>query len=424
MVGLTPWAGDRAMATLELLKHKEGENPIGTFHHILVNPGYKRMALGAQFSHSRVTNEVASQWMARTRVLHDYVKDSLGQVSKVPKHPIDTVPEPDEATLRQIPGAYEAYKGIRALEFKTCVVRGGRVLISPDKLAVFQQAPHTVSNTIKELEDQHLKHADLLSFMETQPNTPVPDPRANPDAEEGVEENPAEWMTLESEQAFLDKYKGDATTSHTAMGEKNVTLIRNETKGELWLLSKQDDITLPQWLCLGGFGSGVLKPNDPEATADVVPFSLQKDGDKTLAQVVHGNAEESKINTLYSHMKPLEKTAAKNGNHLTIIGYGKVLADGEAGNHRFIFETPDGHPKHQGHTYFLQNARGKQVSSGNFFSVLTNVQKWMGGLEVAWRFAYEPVTHQFMPKKPVVATKKQITLTKGMPLRILWQAVE
>ena len=100
-----------------------------------------------------------------------------------------------------------------------------------------------------------------------------------------------------------------------------------------------------------------------------------------------------------------------------------MLADGDAGNHCFIFEFPDGHPKHQAHTYYLTNARGKQLSSGNFFSVLANV-KWEGGLDIAWRFGYEPVTHQFMPKKPVVTNKKKIALTKGMPLRVLWQLDE
>ena len=65
MVDLTPWAGDRAMATLELLGPNHGENPAGTLHHILVSPVYKRMAIGAQFSHSRVANEVASQWMGK-----------------------------------------------------------------------------------------------------------------------------------------------------------------------------------------------------------------------------------------------------------------------------------------------------------------------------------------------------------------------
>ena len=380
------------------------------------------MAIGAQFSHSRVANEVASQWMGKARILNDHVTDSLGQVSKVPKHPIDTVPDPDEATLKQIPGAYEALKGLQALEFKACVVRGGKVVIAPEKLAVFQQAPHTISNIIGELEKEHLKHADLLSFMESQPSAPVSDPRTNPEVSEDEEESP-DWMTLESEAAFMDKFKGDAITTHTAMGEKTVHLLRNETKGELWLLSKQDNITLPPWVCLGGFGSGVLKPYDPETTSDCVPFSLKMDGDKTLAQVVLGNAEESKINTLYSHMKPLEKAAAKNGKHLTIIGYGKVLAAGEAGNHSFTFEFPDEHPKHQAHTYYLANARGKQLSSGNFFSVLANV-KWEGGLDIAWRFGYEPVTHQLMPKKPVVTNKKKIALTKGMPLRVLWQLDE
>ena len=76
----------------------------GALRHILVDPSYKRMGQGAPFSHACVSNEVASQWMNRTRVLHDNVQDARGQLTKVPKHPVDSVPAPDENILREVLG--------------------------------------------------------------------------------------------------------------------------------------------------------------------------------------------------------------------------------------------------------------------------------------------------------------------------------
>ena len=146
-----------------------------------------------------------------------------------------------------------------------------------------------------------------------------------------------------------------------------------------------------------------------------------KDGDKSLSQVVQGTVEESKINTFYSQIKPLEKAAAQSGNHLKVTGYGKVLPEGEAGKHRFIFEFPTDHPKHLPHTFYLQTSLGKSITSGFFFTALPNSDWEAGGAQLAWRFGYEPVTHQLVPKKPFVVTKQAITLTKGMPLRIVWK---
>ena len=43
--------------------------------------------------------------MARARVLRDYVQDTRGQITKVAKQPLDSVPQPNEDVLRQTPGA-------------------------------------------------------------------------------------------------------------------------------------------------------------------------------------------------------------------------------------------------------------------------------------------------------------------------------
>ena len=52
------------------------------------------------FVQALVANAYANQWMARTRVLHDYVQDTRGQISKVAKQPLDSVPQPNEDVLK------------------------------------------------------------------------------------------------------------------------------------------------------------------------------------------------------------------------------------------------------------------------------------------------------------------------------------
>jgi hypothetical protein len=94
VLDLTPWAGDRGMASLNLID--EAYTKYGVLRHVFVDPGYKCLGQGASFSQYCVANEVANQWMARTRVLHDYVQDARGQITKVAKQPLDSVPQPND----------------------------------------------------------------------------------------------------------------------------------------------------------------------------------------------------------------------------------------------------------------------------------------------------------------------------------------
>ena len=79
--------------------------------------------------------------MARTRVLHDYVQDTRGQITKVANQPLDIVPQPNENVLTQTPRTYEAWQGLSKMDLKVCVARGSKITTSPEKLAEFQHAP-------------------------------------------------------------------------------------------------------------------------------------------------------------------------------------------------------------------------------------------------------------------------------------------
>ena len=100
-------------------------------------------------------------------------------MTKVPKHPIDSVPAPEESTLKEVPGAWEAWKGLSSLGLQVCTVRGTKIIIRPEQLAAFQHAPLSVSEEVQCLEREHLNYEDLLAFLatDTTPNPTNDDPR-------------------------------------------------------------------------------------------------------------------------------------------------------------------------------------------------------------------------------------------------------
>ena len=76
-----------------------------------------------------------------------------------------------------------------------------------------------------------------------------------------------------------------------ASGDKHVTMMMDEVRGEIWLLARGDDHIVPNHTILGGYGSGSLAARK-EGSTDVVPFSLPL-GDKSGIQVCTGTEDES-----------------------------------------------------------------------------------------------------------------------------------
>jgi len=153
VLDLTPWAVGRGLASLNLMD--EASCKYGILRHVFVDIAYKGLGQGASFAQARVANEVANQWIARTRVLHDYGNNSVGQLTKVAKQPLESAPQPSEDVLKQTPGAYEAWQGLHKMDLKVCVVRGSNITISPDNSAEFQHAPETISEEVRRLEAEH-----------------------------------------------------------------------------------------------------------------------------------------------------------------------------------------------------------------------------------------------------------------------------
>ena len=60
------------------------------------------------------------------------------------------------------------------------------------------------------------------------------------------------------------------------------------------------------------------------------------------------------------------------------------------------------------------------TNSGNYFSSLAVRKGWAGSVGVMWRLAHDPVRHALHARKPMVITMGNISLKKGIPMKVLW----
>ena len=105
-----------------------------------------------------------------------------------------------------------------------------------------------------------------------------------------------------------------------------------------------------------------------------------------------------------------------------LTSYGKVEPNGTAGKHGYTFEFPDGHPKHSPMDYILSAAEAgtRNSNSGNYFSTSAVRDGWAGSVRVMWRLVHDPVRHFVHARKPMVIAADNISLKKGIPMKVLW----
>ena len=130
--------------------------------------------------------------------------------------------------MKEVPGAYEAWRGLSSLDLKVCTARGPNIILHPEKLAAVQHAPLSVSEEVRSLEREHLKHEEAFAFLATT-NTPNPsedDPR--PEQERHAESTPAEYARYESIDA-LQAHTPDIVEI-TAVGDKDIAMLWGYSK--------------------------------------------------------------------------------------------------------------------------------------------------------------------------------------------------
>ena len=170
----------------------------------------------------------------RPRVLYDEVLATCGKLTKVAKHPLDPVPPPEESVLKEVPGAYEAWRGLSSLDLKVCAVRGLRASSTQRTSSMH---PISVSEEVRGLEREHSKYEVVLVVLATAitPNPSEDDPR--PEQEHQPESTPTEYSQFEfvgTLQARAPNLVGNVATS-----DKDSTMLRGDSRHEVWLLLEE-----------------------------------------------------------------------------------------------------------------------------------------------------------------------------------------
>ena len=166
VLDMMPYVGDRAVATYNFTKSHLAEGQ-GRIRHVLVQLSSKdKSDKAASFSERRVANIISKEWLSRTIILKDTVKDYRGATEE-PVYPNDTVLPPTDEQLRSIHGGVAAYKGLSALELKACFVRGSRIKIQPARLAEFDGAPLAVQDQLEILVAEHASTYEDKLLAET-----------------------------------------------------------------------------------------------------------------------------------------------------------------------------------------------------------------------------------------------------------------
>ena len=345
IVDLLPYVGDRAIGSFQYARSPNAEN-LGRVRHVIVKMAPKgKEDRGAVFTERRLTNLHTKEWLSRTLVLHDVLRDSRGE-SEVPVHPCDTVPAPTDEQLRSIRGGVAAYKGLSALTLHACFLRGSKVKIQPSKISQFDGAPLDVQDQLEALLAAHTKeYEDILSKHEEVDSSDVKgDARAG--AGEVADQEPVspDLSTYESEESLKSK----VNITHTAKAiDRSITLMKDDKENYFILAAK--DCVLNMGAHLGGVGGGSVVAEDTDSHR-CWPWCLPK-GDKTWVQCNRSAAEgEEKsapkvvAGTLYSIVRDLEAGATGPPK---LSSFGALLPAGTAGRHEYRFEHPRDVEQHE-----------------------------------------------------------------------------
>ena len=61
------------------------------------------------------------------------------------------------------------------------------------------------------------------------------------------------------------------------------------------------------------------------------------------------------------------------------------------------------------------------TTSGNFCANLAIRDGWAGPCGTMWRLTHDPVRHILHARKPFVINTENLSVKKGLPMKVLWQ---
>ena len=424
VLDLTPFVGDRALATLSLREELKSETQLS---HCTFQVGKGVSANHAEFCAKCVAQHVATLWFDSKIELTDFA----GRPVKVDP----CVPEPTPAELKMHPTAELAYKGIRNLDFKVCTLVGGKVLLRPDKLAPFASASKEIQDRVNGLKEKHdAKYASRLATCIVDNDRPgigpedvLADPRDDPDGALVPFETPQNGQNDLSVLDSIAVLNANFVAVECNSMVKGIKMFRDPAKHAIFLYSKTEDHVIKAGDCLGGIGGGSILDADPNKVG-AVPWLLTS-GDKTWVQRAtskgddkeEGKKPKFESGSMYSILRELER---KSTQPISLTSYGEALSVKESGRQEYHFKNVPGTEAFRKVEYVLSPVKpNAKLSSGNFFGpfVARDSGLGAGALQLTWRLSFEPVSHTLKPQKVYVTASQRIELPKGKPVKVCWK---
>jgi hypothetical protein len=427
-----PFSGDCMLASSKL---QADINFAASLRHSSVEMEYKGGKKASAFARARLATHLAKKWQAREFLLYEF-EGQQGSLA----HPMDARFQVDQEKLKELPGCYEAWKGITKLDdtLKVCKLQAKKFAIAPELLAEFQSAPAPVAEALRALQEEHENScADLLAHLVEDPNKHADeeDPRVTASEADPKEDDEAgrpspSLAVWESEEALRKEVT--VVSEAKASGDRNVLMLRDD-KHNVYLLAREQHL-LKKHTILGSVGAGKMQDtkSDSQNKAKIIPFRLEE-GDRSVVALIKSatNPEDGddttgnqSVGTVYTTVKGLEKTCG--GKPISITSYGKIQPGTQGlGKHGYNFEFGDSDKAFKSIEYVLKDIgdKAEKVSSGNFFRALVGeaqAKHLKGYLLLLWRVQFLSVHSRLAVRKPHFCITQQVTLEKNKPVKVAW----
>ncbi len=337
----------------------------------------------------------------------------------------------DAEELKQVPGAYEAYKGLTSLNFLVCKVFGSKVIIDPIQVAEFQNCPPSVRLRLEHLQKEHETNcASMLSCLSSSteveksedPRPTMSEPGSTGSTEaagaQPAEDGPSPATAYDTEDAL--KQAKNIVGEVKAMNNAALSLLL-DSEGALYGISKNANLTLTKGTVLGSVGHGRITDADPTKTTSQVPYALSE-ADKSLVELAEREQEQDldaapgQRGTLYMIAKSLQKKHA--GREIIISSYGKLMPTTVNCVHGYAFAIKEDSDEFRKLAFTMKAASDSKSTAGNFFKTFAGKSTLPGLLCWIWRFNYELVHSKLQVRKPLVGLNCTITFEKGKPVKL------
>ena len=293
------------------------------------------------------------------------------------------------------PGEREAFRWVEALLLKLQSARLPR--------QAFTGAPGDIDTELARAVEEHDTHFRdaLLAFGA---DTTEPKMAVQEDSDPKEEDLPkvASLQALKSDASL-----GPGLAEFLSL-DKRVHIII-DGKGGVYLLSKNDDLTLAPWTLVAGTGSGSLGNATQKGAA--LAWDLPE-GDKTVLVLMADEDPTSSTATLYNILRDLEP---KTTGEIKLTSFGKALPVTTNGQHSYTFEFPKDTEGHAAKAW-MPGRHGNPTAHNGLHGLMADADQ--GALRVTWKVTYEAVSNTLKPVKPIVLTGRRIALEKGCPVKV------